>query len=92
MRGRIFQYFLQAEGIKTGGKIRIGKLNQNDAELIYRHVSQYNLTDIVARLLEYSNNFIANQILLAAGAKAFGSSGLHEKRRQGGKKVSGRTI
>lgn len=77
--GQIFQYFLRAEGIKIRGEVRLGKLDPDDAELIYRHMSPYTLTDIISRLLEYSNNFIANQLLLAAGAKEFGPPATLEK-------------
>jgi len=71
--GQIFQYFLQTEGIDVREDIRIDKVDPLTAKLIYRHVSPYNLTDIITRLLEYSNNFIANQLLLTTGARVFGA-------------------
>jgi len=77
--GQMFQYFLQAEGIEIRGRVRLGRLNREDAELIYRYVSPYTLTEIISRLLEYSNNFIANHLLLAAGAKVSGPPATLEK-------------
>lgn len=77
--GEIFDAFLQAAGVERQGKIRLGKLNYEEAELVYRHVSPCHLTEIIARLLEYSNNFMANQLLLAAGAQAYGPPGSMEK-------------
>jgi D-alanyl-D-alanine carboxypeptidase/D-alanyl-D-alanine-endopeptidase (penicillin-binding protein 4) len=84
--GQIFGYFFQAAGIEMQGKIRLGKVNPEEAELIYRHVSPYRLTDIIARLLEYSNNFMANQLLLAAGAQAYGPPASMEKGVRAAKK------
>lgn len=39
---------------------------------VTRYHSPYTLTDVLARLFEFSNNFIANQLFLAVGAKVFG--------------------
>jgi D-alanyl-D-alanine carboxypeptidase/D-alanyl-D-alanine-endopeptidase (penicillin-binding protein 4) len=79
--GQIFQNFLAARGIKISGTIRLGMIDDKNSlsSCVYRHVSTYDLTEIIARLLEYSNNFIANQLLLAAGAAACGPPASMEK-------------
>ena len=77
--GQIFKYFLQTVGMEVKGDIKLGKISHHQGKLIYRHVSQYDLTDIIIRLLEYSNNYIANQILLTTGARVFGPPATMEK-------------
>ncbi len=72
--GQLFQHFLKACGITITGRIRIGGVDTKNPSIhrIYRHESPYPLTEVIRRLLKYSNNFMANQLLLAAGAAAFG--------------------
>ncbi len=77
--GHLFQYFLNKEGIKTKGKIRSGKVRKDKDKLIYQYTSQLTLKQIISKLLEYSNNFIANQILIATGANVFGPPGTLDK-------------
>jgi serine-type D-Ala-D-Ala carboxypeptidase/endopeptidase (penicillin-binding protein 4) len=45
----------------------------------YSFQSPFKLTDIVEKLLKFSNNFIANQLLLVMGAKEFGEPATLEK-------------
>jgi len=73
--GHLFQYFLNKEGIKIKGKIRLGKVRKDKDKLIYQYTSQFTLKQIIPKLLEHSNNFMANQILIATGAKVFGPPG-----------------
>ena len=77
--GHLFQYFLDKEEIKITGRIRIGKVRKDKDKLIYRHTSRFTLAQIISKLLEHSNNFMANQILIAAGAKVFGPPGTLDK-------------
>ncbi len=77
--GHLFQYFLDKEEIKITGKIRTGKVRKDKDKLIYQHTSRFTLKQIISKLLEHSNNFMANQILIAAGAKAFGPPGTLDK-------------
>ena len=67
--GRLLQYFLEKKKVKSKGKIKIGRVLKEKDTLIFKYVSRYSLKHIVAELMEYSNNFIANQILIASGAK-----------------------
>ena len=77
--GHLFQYFLNKEGIKTKGRIKSGKVRKDKDKLIYRHTSRFTLKQIISKLLEHSNNFMANQILIATGAKVFGPPGTLDK-------------
>jgi D-alanyl-D-alanine carboxypeptidase/D-alanyl-D-alanine-endopeptidase (penicillin-binding protein 4) len=49
---------------------------------ITRHLSSPTLTEAVRAMLEYSNNFIANQLFLTCGAKRFGSPATWDKGRE----------
>ena len=77
--GHLFLYFLKKEGIQLNGSIRLGKVQKEADKLIYRYVSSFSLIQTLSKLLEYSNNFIANQLLITAGAKAYGPPGNLEK-------------
>ena len=76
--GYIFKYFLQREGVSCTGKVRTGKVGEND-RLIHRYTSIFSLDQIISKLLEFSNNFVANQLFIAAGAAAYGPPGNLEK-------------
>ena len=77
--GKLFEYFLTKEGIIINGKINFHKIKKHKDKLIYRHYSPYALKEIVKNLLEYSNNFIANQIFLNVGAKIYGEPATIQK-------------
>lgn len=72
--GRLIKFFLEKQGLKIGGDfpggVKEGRVKGKDI-LIYTHISPYSLTDLVQRLLKFSNNFMANQIFLTAGAEMF---------------------
>ncbi|UCH19617.1 MAG: D-alanyl-D-alanine carboxypeptidase [Deltaproteobacteria bacterium] len=73
--GHLFRYFLRTQGIQTGPDIRIGKVQKATDTLIHTYVSRFSLKDIIAKLLEHSNNYTTNQILIAAGIRAYGPPG-----------------
>lgn len=77
--GHLINYFLNNEGIQTSGVVKTGRVHQNKDRLIFRHVSKLSLKEIISRLLEFSNNYTTNQLLIAAGAKAYGPPGTLEK-------------
>ncbi|NJL59292.1 MAG: hypothetical protein HC887_06260 [Desulfobacteraceae bacterium] len=76
--GHLFRYFLEKQGIHVRGDIRIGNAKHSD-KLVLTHTSSYTLQDAIVKLLEYSNNFIANQIFLAIGASVYGPPATLEK-------------
>ena len=73
--GELFQYFLKNQGIRFKGKVKLGRINNETDKLIFRYHSVSSLDQMVARLLEHSNNFVTNQLLIAAGAQAIDSPG-----------------
>ena len=77
--GHLFLYFLKKDGIRFNGGIRMGKVQKEADKLIYRFVSSISLMQTLSKLLEYSNNFISNQLLITVGAKVYGPPGNLEK-------------
>jgi D-alanyl-D-alanine carboxypeptidase/D-alanyl-D-alanine-endopeptidase (penicillin-binding protein 4) len=47
-------------------------VNPETDQLVYRYVSGKKLPEVVVLLLQYSNNFMANQLLLCCGARQYG--------------------
>jgi D-alanyl-D-alanine carboxypeptidase/D-alanyl-D-alanine-endopeptidase (penicillin-binding protein 4) len=76
--GHLVASFLAQQGIIASGQIRIGRVEDGDRFLI-RYVSPYSLTDVIAKLMEFSNNFIANQLFVTAGIQAYGLPGTIDK-------------
>ncbi len=77
--GYLFSFFLNNEGIKFTGQIRMGRVQKDADTLIFRYASRFSMKQIIAMLLEHSNNFIANQLLIASGATAYGMPGTLDK-------------
>jgi D-alanyl-D-alanine carboxypeptidase/D-alanyl-D-alanine-endopeptidase (penicillin-binding protein 4) len=73
--GKLFQYFLEKQGIRFTGKVKLAPINAKTDRLIFRYDSQSSLQQIVEKLLEHSNNFTTNQLLIATGAEIIGSPG-----------------
>ena len=72
--GEMFLFFLKKHGAKITGNIKTGEVNKKE-KLILKYESKFSLQEIISKLLEYSNNFIANQLLITMGANVFGSPG-----------------
>lgn len=69
---QLFHYFLEESGITVNdGEFHREPLTDNWSEL-YRHRNSRPLRDILAGMLQYSNNFIANQVFLTVGAHRSG--------------------
>ena len=77
--GHLFLYFLKKQGIKSNGIVRTGRVKKKFDKLIFRYLSGFSFVQVVSKLLEYSNNFIANQLLIATGAKVYGPPGTLDK-------------
>jgi D-alanyl-D-alanine carboxypeptidase/D-alanyl-D-alanine-endopeptidase (penicillin-binding protein 4) len=73
--GALFRYFLEQAGVEVKGPLRLPGNSPAPERLLYRHTSPFALDEVTTRLLEFSNNFIANQLLIAVGARAFGPPG-----------------
>lgn len=76
--GHLFKYFFENAGIRVKGKIHFRKVNEND-RMFLRYRSPFSLKQVVRNLLEFSNNFIANQTLVAAAVKSHGPPGTLNK-------------
>ena len=77
--GSLFRYFLERHGAEFSGSVQLGQVHQPGDRLIYRYVSKYSLAQIISKLLEYSNNFITNQLLITVGIAALGPPGNLDK-------------
>lgn len=79
--GELLAAFLQKDNVAVtniSNNIRLGSV-PDDAKLIYQHRSSHNLHDVLSGMLEFSNNFTANQIFLSLGAKVYGAPATVEK-------------
>lgn len=77
--GALFRHFLVQEGVAVQGRVEVAAEGPAAADRIHRHTSPYDLAQIIHRLLEFSNNFTANQLLLAMGAQRYGAPATLEK-------------
>jgi D-alanyl-D-alanine carboxypeptidase/D-alanyl-D-alanine-endopeptidase (penicillin-binding protein 4) len=73
--GELFRHFLEERGVQVQGRVRPDAPEALPETPLWVHRSPFSLADNVTRLLEYSNNFIANQLLVTCGAVAFGPPG-----------------
>ena len=76
--GLLLKYFLEKQSMKITGKVREGRFIK-DEKISRTFQSPYDLNAVIHKLLRYSNNFIANQILLTMGARTFGPPATLEK-------------
>jgi D-alanyl-D-alanine carboxypeptidase/D-alanyl-D-alanine-endopeptidase (penicillin-binding protein 4) len=79
--GELFQELLKREGVEVRGTIGFSRVPPN-LPVLYAHASTSDLRKIIAGLLLYSNNFIANQLFLTCGAHVSGYPATWEKARQ----------
>lgn len=66
--GLLIKYFLEKKGIPVKGTAKLG-LFEGTKEKTEIFESPFTLEQIIQKLLQYSNNFIANQLMLTMGAK-----------------------
>ncbi len=76
--GILMHYFLKASGVKITGTVQKGIFAESDKNCIV-YTSSFSLADIVQKLLQFSNNFIANQFMLTMGARTYGPPATLEK-------------
>ena len=67
--GLLIGHFLKSKGIDLSGRVEIGVFPQKTDMVSHTFHSPFELTAVVQKLLKYSNNFMANQLVLAMGAK-----------------------
>jgi D-alanyl-D-alanine carboxypeptidase/D-alanyl-D-alanine-endopeptidase (penicillin-binding protein 4) len=79
--GELFRAFQQQKGMNGIGEIAEKKVPENLVP-VYVHRSDKTLPEIIKPLMLYSNNFIANQLFLACGAKQYGYPATWDKGRR----------
>ncbi len=77
--GHLFKYFLEKQGVEFNGKIRHGRVNKENDILVFKYISIFSIKEIISKLLEHSNNFMANQLLISTGTKVYGQPGTLDK-------------
>jgi len=77
--GAMFRHFLNQNGTAVQGAIVHGRISPTRDRLLWQYRSNVDLAQAVSKLLEFSNNFIANQILLIMGAEAKGPPATMDK-------------
>lgn len=77
--GHLFKCFLEKQGMKFNGKIRNGRVNKKNDRLVFEYISIFSIKEIISKLLEHSNNFMANQLFISAGTKLYGPPGTLDK-------------
>ena len=77
--GLLMAHFFENQGIPVVEGVGLGKFKTSGGIEIIPLASPYSLEQIVKKLLEYSNNFIANQLLMSLGAHIHGPPATLEK-------------
>ncbi|MEM7357074.1 MAG: D-alanyl-D-alanine carboxypeptidase, partial [Acidobacteriota bacterium] len=76
--GELAAAFLAQRGHPVTGDISTRPVTAED-RLIYTHTNSRSLEDVIAAMMEYSNNFIANQLFLVLGLEARGEPATRAK-------------
>ncbi|MFA7384075.1 MAG: D-alanyl-D-alanine carboxypeptidase [Desulfurivibrionaceae bacterium] len=79
--GELFAATFKKQGVPVQGEIIPGPV-PDGLTPFYEHASSKSLNEVLTGLLKYSNNFIANQIFLAIGAKDYGWPATWDKGRR----------
>lgn len=79
--GELFAELFRKQGDTVSGGILFGPVPQG-LKPVYEHSSGKPLSEVLTGLLKYSNNFIANQLFLAVGARQFGWPATWDKGRR----------
>jgi len=76
--GLLVKFFLEKNNIGVTGSVRLGKyeVKQGGGNTF---LSPFDTKQVVQKLLKYSNNYIANLVLLTLGAKTYGPPATLEK-------------
>ena len=67
LKAKLNQASIPTVGIYLRGQI------PSESKLIFTHLNSKRLEQVITAMLEYSNNFVANQLYLALGAERFGA-------------------
>lgn len=72
--GKLLLHFLRERGVESQGKTRLGTVGPED-RLIHAYRSSFTLEQALRRMMEFSNNFMANEIFISLGAQVYGPPG-----------------
>jgi D-alanyl-D-alanine carboxypeptidase/D-alanyl-D-alanine-endopeptidase (penicillin-binding protein 4) len=72
--GHLLRHFLKQRNVNISGKIYLDTIELGD-RLIYHYRSRFSLEDALRKMMAFSNNFMANQIVIALGAQVYGPPG-----------------
>jgi serine-type D-Ala-D-Ala carboxypeptidase/endopeptidase (penicillin-binding protein 4) len=70
--GELLRYFLEKDGVEGKGCVRHGIRVPGDS-LIYVYRSRFTLEEVLKKMFKFSNNFMANQMLISLGGHVFGA-------------------
>lgn len=76
--GELFAFFLRKNGVRISGHVRRGTTGHSSERHVLTACSPP-LTGIIQKTFQYSNNFMANQMMLATGARQYGPPATLEK-------------
>jgi len=79
--GELLQTIFLRHGLSFKNKQVSLRQVSSAGQLVYRNYNNLNIQDVIAGMMLYSNNFTANQLLLTAGMKRFGSPASLKKGR-----------
>lgn len=79
--GELFRAMLERAGVRVTGRITAARVPAG-LQPFYSHSSEKTVEEMVRSCLHYSNNFLANQLFLAAGASSLGWPATWDKGRQ----------
>jgi serine-type D-Ala-D-Ala carboxypeptidase/endopeptidase (penicillin-binding protein 4) len=77
--GLLMARFLKDLGVDVTGPVETGHMPAMAEEAVLTLNSPWTLEEVLEKLLRYSNNFIANQVMLALGAHRYGPPATLEK-------------
>jgi D-alanyl-D-alanine carboxypeptidase/D-alanyl-D-alanine-endopeptidase (penicillin-binding protein 4) len=67
-------HFLKEQDVRSHGELRLSAVTPGDI-LVHTYKSMFTLEEAVKKMMGSSNNFMANQIFVALGARAYGPPG-----------------
>jgi len=76
--GLLIMHFLRNNGVQIKGSVKEGIL-PSSAPVLVSFQSDFTLNQVIEKLLKFSNNFMANQLMLTMGAENYGWPATLEK-------------
>lgn len=75
----LFAHFLNEHPTANIDRVAMAPANQPAGKRLLVCRSPFSLDQLVEKMMAFSNNFVANQLVIAAGAKKYGAPGTLEK-------------